>query len=190
MDEYRPSGEPVRFATGGAFSSDNATVPRHFHWLRGFVGDDALGEVVSVNLSDTPATDEDLMHLVVLSSLERLVLNDTKITDDGLRYVSQCRALRELSLWDTAVTDQGLRHLSRLRELESLSLVGTQVSDAGLSEVASMPKLKRLMLNHTAVTDEGYLRLRAALPECEIYASVPAAVAHFKKRLEESRKTQ
>ena len=82
-----------------------------------------------------------------------------------------------LWLHDTQVSDAGLEHLKGLNAIKELDLSNTQVSDAGLKHLKGMSSLQRLWLINTHVSDEGVAELRAALPNCNIEASMPTVTA-------------
>jgi hypothetical protein len=69
----------------------------------------------------------------------------------------------------TQVTDAGLKHLKGLISLTCLALDDTQVTNAGMEHRKDLTSLKMLELNRTHVTDAGIQRLKAALPNCQIY---------------------
>ena len=123
-------------------------------WLRAWAREGYFRPVTMVSLmSVTEVSDADLTHLKGLTGLQRLWLQDTK------------------------VSDAGLVHLERLTALQELDLSNTQVSDAGLKHLNGMSSLQRLCLINTHVSDEGVAELRAALPNCNIEASMPTVTA-------------
>jgi hypothetical protein len=149
-------------------------IPKSLHWLRDMIGEECFGEVTGVQLLDTPATNDDLRHLAVLPSVERIWLSRTKVNDDVMPLLKVCPKLKFLGLDDTPITDAGVSHLTAFPDLESLSLSGTKITDAGLAHLAQLPRLKELWLRNTAITDAGYQKLQAALPNCQIQADVPS----------------
>ncbi len=149
-------------------------VPKWLHWLRDMIGEECFGEVTGVQLLDTPATNDDLKHLAVLPSVERIWLSSTKVDDAGMPLLKVCPKLKYLVLNDIALTDEGIFHLTAFQDLEGLSLNGTKITDAGLVHLARLPRLKELWLRNTAITDAGYQKLQAALPQCQIQADVPS----------------
>jgi hypothetical protein len=143
--------------------------------LARLLGEEAFGEVVGVQILNTPATDDDLRYLADLPSVHSVWLSRTKVTDQGLAHLAACPKLTFLTLDETAITDAGAAHLGHLTALESLSLSGTKITDTGLVHLAKLKKLKELWLRQTPITDAGYRQLQSALPNCQIQADVPAA---------------
>ena len=125
-------------------------------------------EVVQVDLDRAPISDQDLQHLVGLTSLQALWLDETGITDKGLKTLRGLDSLEELTLNGTQITDKGLAHLQGLTQLTGLYLLGNKITDAGLAELVGLTGLLQLWLDDTAVTDEGVAKLQKALPGCEI----------------------
>lgn len=66
------------------------------------------------------------------SGLQGLNINDTKVTDDGMIYLKELRSLEMILMDNTQITDAGLRHLKKLTNLESLQLRGTQITAEGV----------------------------------------------------------
>ena len=124
--------------------------------------------VVSVNFNRTKVTDEELLHLKALASLQTLWLQNTNITDAGLVHLKALTSLRVLNLAGTKVTDSGLEYLKGLTSLRVLNLAGTNVTDSGLVHLKGLTSLQKLWLYDTNITHEGVKRLQTALPNCYI----------------------
>lgn len=131
-------------------------VPKAPNWLRKRLGDEYFGHVVSVDLSDTSVTDDDLKALRGFPHLEILNLANTSITGNGLAHLQKLTDLKVLSLWNTSVDDAGLSHIEKLTKLWQLVLDGTNISDAGLVHLEKLTNLEEwLGLTHTDITDDG-----------------------------------
>ena len=68
-----------------------------------------LARVTFLNLSLTKATDEDLMDIVELQSLERLDLSYTKITYVNLKEIAKLQKIKKLWLDGAKITDEELK---------------------------------------------------------------------------------
>ncbi len=110
------------------------TFPKRF--LRRWLPQDYLDEVVAIHLDGSDVSDADLAHLNELPALQELSINDTQVTDAGLGHLKSLTGLKGLLLEynHPQLTDAGLKHLEGLTGLQSLLLSGTQVTDAGVSE--------------------------------------------------------
>ena len=120
----------------------------------------------SLSLSGTQVTDAGLQYLKNLKQLQSLALHDTCISDQGLAHLKGL-PLQELWLRGTVVTDAGIRGLLDLK-LQALDLDGTQVSDIGLETLRQISTLKHLVLANSKVSAAGVVKLKAALPNCEV----------------------
>ena len=78
--------------------------------------------VIGVNLDETQATDDVLVHLKRFPRIQSLTLDETRVTDAGLANLVQLTSLTDISLDETATTDAGLAHLSGLVNLRKLTL--------------------------------------------------------------------
>lgn len=149
--------------TPGGIADNHADDPNQLRRLLsewGTVMDtDSDGNIDTVNLNGSQATDEILTLLNNQRHLITLGLWGTHITDTGLSHLSNLRSLRHLDLTETGVTDAGLRHLKSLPELSILTLNRTNISNKGLKHLRHCVQLSVLALNHTQITDEGLVHL-------------------------------
>jgi len=150
---------------------------------------DALEELY---LDHSCFEDEALQPVGQIKTLKRLTLGDTTITNAALEHLKGLSDLEVLELDETAISDRGLVHLSGLPKLKHLNLRMTKISSAGLSSLRSLPlecldlgftdmnddavvalaSMQQLRLLRIAslrnVSPEAIIRLRAALPQCQI----------------------
>jgi hypothetical protein len=124
--------------------------------------------IVNFSIHGKEATDDVLIHLRALGSIEELSLARTQVTDAGLASVAGLPGLNRLDLHATAVGDAGLKHLAAAEGLVVLNLYGTRVTDEGLTHLARLQGLRRLYVWGSAVTREGAQALEALLPELDI----------------------
>ncbi|TVQ03809.1 MAG: hypothetical protein EA359_08505 [Balneolaceae bacterium] len=103
----------------------------------------------------------------IASQLVWLDLSYTPVSDEHLTIISGLHALTRLNLNATQITDEGIKHLGLLENLEHLSLVGTSVSDASLETLSELPNLKNLYIWQTNISDAGYAWLADHNPEIE-----------------------
>ena len=120
---------------------------------------DTTGAVVSVDLSLTQATDDDLRLLTELTTLKQLDLSRTEISDVGLQHLVGLKELELLWLNKTQITDAGLKNLSGMTQLKSLGLTGTSITDEGLRNIKEMTSLEYLLLGNTRVSGDGLVHL-------------------------------
>ena len=90
-------------------------------------------QVIFLNLSKMPVTNEDLKYVARLENLQKLNLNFTEVTGEGLSVLSSLRNLRALSLSGTKVTHQELKKYLPL--FESLASVVIWESGVNASEL-------------------------------------------------------
>jgi hypothetical protein len=153
-------------------------------WLRKLAGDDFFQRVSAVYLFED-ASDDDLIHLAPLDSLEllRFVGGAPKITDAGLSHLPRpdrlvilsasgtslgdqfvkrlagAKRLQHLGIGWTQVTDESFRTLRGLDQLTILGIRNTAIGDVGLEALQEMTSLERLQLEETRVTDAGLVNL-------------------------------
>ncbi len=66
--------------------------------------------------------------------LQRLGLGDTQITDDGLVELSRVKSLEAICLNNSAVSDKGLAKLKSLPGLKVIQFEGTKITPAGIAD--------------------------------------------------------
>lgn len=132
-----------------------------------------------INLDNSDATDDQLMHLREIAAGQFGLVNvsltgNPRITDAGLVHVPALGRLAVLSLGDTSITDRGLIHVGRVTRLMNLDLHGTQITDAGLQSLVNLKNLRTLDVSGTGVTAKGVDQLQKALPAALITGPSPA----------------
>ncbi|GJM29882.1 MAG: hypothetical protein DHS20C17_25170 [Cyclobacteriaceae bacterium] len=96
---------------------------------------DIKNQLVSLNLSYMPVTDDDLVTIGKFQNLEILNLNNTNITNEGLQHLTGCINLTLLSLSGTKI-ELGIEEwLANLESLESVYLWNTRITDQQLDEL-------------------------------------------------------
>lgn len=129
-----------------------------------------LDTLESLNLSGTDITGAGLVHIAKLTNLRKLGLNGgyqkpSKVDDEGLSHLRNLSQLEELVLSDSQITDEGLAHLSGLTKLKSLYLFQTNITDAGLLHLEGLQELETLRAGRTGITEEGGAAFKAKMPK-------------------------
>lgn len=106
-------------------------------------------------VDDVTITDDDLAHIAMFPSLERLYLRETKASDAGMQNLRNLRHLKALYLSKTRITDASIEIISRFSELETLRLVDDDITNAGIAKLAVLEHLQELDVRGTKVTDNG-----------------------------------
>jgi hypothetical protein len=110
---------------------------------------DVKQQLVSLNLSNMPITDDLCNTIAKLSSLEKLILNGTKITS------------------------KGISNLASLTHLESLSLVNTMVDQSIEASISKMKHLKQLFVDNTNIKAETIDNWNKKYPTIKVFKSKP-----------------
>ena len=99
-----------------------------------------------------------------------VVLNLSKmpITDNDLARVGDFKNLEKLNLNFTEIKGSGLSSLSSLRNLSSLSLAGTNVSMGDIQGIMALPLLSELFIWNTKITEEEKQQLVKSYPKVMI----------------------
>ena len=105
--------------------------------------------IISVDLSNTNVTDDDLFFLVKLASLTSLNLSRTAITPDFIEQIATLGKLQHLSLAGTSIGDDACAKIAKLSQLRRLELSNTDVSHDGLTQLAGLRHLSILAINGT-----------------------------------------
>lgn len=112
-------------------------------------------QLVELNLTDMPITDESLNTLAKFEQLEELILNGTDITGSKLSALESCRSLKSLALSNTQVDAEALRAaLPSLSGLRSLYLWNTEVDTTEAARLRKdFPELN-LVLGYVPTEEE------------------------------------
>lgn len=109
---------------------------------------------------------EELMD--VEDQLVVLNLSKMPVTDDDLKVIGKFRHLEKLNLNFSKVSGSGLSFLRGLNELESISLAGTSIKAESLAPVLSISSLKELFIWNTKVTEEERAKLAQLHPDVSL----------------------
>ncbi|HEY1066558.1 MAG TPA: hypothetical protein VGE52_10630, partial [Pirellulales bacterium] len=147
-----------------------------------------LKNLKSLNLRrSTYLTDDALVHLADLPSLELVHLLYNNFSDAGLAHLSKLTKIRLLDLRGCAfVTDAGMAHLKDLTNMVALKLRCPSVTDEGMKNIAGMSKLKTIACEDMAISDASVEALAAlpALSDVAIfrcYGVTEGSLAHLVK---------
>jgi hypothetical protein len=155
-------------------------------WARRLLGEDFFANVDEVGpvypilsvppygYQHSPINDACLEQIGKLPRLVLLDLGCSRVSDAGLRHLRGLTCLRYLNLErNRDVTDGALAEIGTLTHLEVLDLDGTGVTDEGLEQITGLRDLRYLGVAAPGVSERGVMRLRRALPHCEIVWRFP-----------------
>jgi Leucine rich repeat len=121
--------------------------------------------------------DNDLSQLKLLRELRNLDLQDSHITNDALVHLSGMDSLERIHLGHTKVTSEGLRHFAGLTKLAALDLTGTLVVlDNAVEHLKQFPNLRWLDLRMTPRTKTSAAALAELMRELPDLQFHPAGV--------------
>ncbi len=98
-------------------------------------------QLVVLNLSKLPITDEDLTFISQFPNIEKLILNGTDIVGKNLASLKSCKQLEEIALSNTPISFPSLQVLS------------------------DFVALKKVYLWNTSITEEEMLQLKQQMPQ-------------------------
>lgn len=118
----------------------------------------AGGAITHVDLRGTDASDETLVAVGKLASLEQLDLRECGISDAGLEHLTALTKLKALRLsgkeGDCSVSDDGMVAVGKLTSLKVLAIDYLWISEDGLGELAALKELQELYMAETTIADE------------------------------------
>lgn len=172
--------------SGPQFADDDVVRVAAIPWLtrvsladsrvtrRGLEALSGLTELISLDLSRTALTGDDLGAVTKLSTLKELLLNGCAwLTDEQLASLIALKSLERLELSSPLITPAGLAQLSQLPALQELTLgVCAAIDDEAVEHLASLTQLKQLTLSNTGLTSLGYAELCQRLPGVKVNVPV------------------
>ncbi len=84
-------------------------------------------QIVHLNLSKMPVTDEQITSLTSFTNLEKLNLNYTNITDKSITALATMKNLRSISVAGTGITLQGLNSLISNKKIKEIFIWDSKV---------------------------------------------------------------
>lgn len=125
-----------------------------------------LYNVKNVVLAFSQFSDEGMVHIGEMPSIERLDIYGTQVTDAGLAHLKEMKNLKRLQCSGlNGITDKGVESLKELTSLENLSLHGTTITDKSLEYLGGLKNLKALDVKATGVTNEAWQAFKATRPD-------------------------
>jgi uncharacterized membrane protein len=114
-------------------------------------------QLVVLNLSKMPVTDQDLSIISLFRNIERLNLNFTSVNGDGLANLKSLTNLKSISLAGTNVSKDALNNILALPSLNEVFIWNTPITESEKSELEkSFPEIQFI---HTLFTDQSLLAL-------------------------------
>ena len=137
-------------------------------------------QLVSLNLSRMPVTDDDCKTISKLSNLERLNLNFSSITEKGLQYLSSLEELTQLSIAGTSIDASGIQKVKEFKKLKEIFVWNTPIT---ASEMENLKKSMPSITWNTGFVPDANEKLRLTPPipvsDKTIYdASEPVTLTH------------
>lgn len=103
-----------------------------------------------------------------MGNVQSLNLTNTSVSDGGLAALAKLPDLRSLDLSFTEITDGGLSHLAALQHLANLALNDSMISDDGLVHLRALKGLKTLDLSRNRLSRKAVVALSAQLKDCVV----------------------
>lgn len=161
-DEWRR--DPLKWEACGRLETLGATI--------GPIEEEGVAIEILRHADDRPIQDGDIPGIVrdvnTLGNVRTLDLSESEITDRAMKYLGRLRSVQQLHMVSTGITDNGLKHLTTIPRLMGIGLSGTAVSDRAIVHLAQMKRLKFLQLFETKITEKGIAALTKALPALTI----------------------
>ncbi|HEY9784942.1 MAG TPA: hypothetical protein V6D17_06025 [Candidatus Obscuribacterales bacterium] len=128
----------------------------------------AFKNLLLIDLSKTPITDEGTRHLPLATSLRGVLLDDTNTGDDTVDHLTPLQYLFVLSMRNTNITDKAIARLSIFPYLRTLALSKTGITDDAIRDFAALRSLEQLEILSTRISREGLERLTHLCPQVSI----------------------
>lgn len=97
-------------------------------------------QLVVLNLSKMPVTDNDLKVIATFTNLEKLNLNYSRVEGSGLPALQSLKHLSSLSLAGTSVTSSSLEPILKMASLRELFVWNTKISEEEKAQIAAAHK--------------------------------------------------
>lgn len=124
--------------------------------------------VEAVNVSD-----EGVANLRTLKRLEWLVVTKSQMSDVSLQVLSELPNLKVLNLKASLLSDEGISYFSKHKELRMLHVHGrddkpSDITDKGIAQLCNVPNLVFIGAKNTLVTESGASDFMGKCPNCKV----------------------
>jgi len=115
----------------------------------------------SLDLSNTPCTDELLDAVTAATTLEELKIESGPITLSGFRYLTRCQHLRHLAINAPMpqIDDSWMETLRALPNLESVELAAPQITAKSLQNFSNLSRLRSLQLHLSGISTKDAIQV-------------------------------
>ncbi|MBN1911147.1 MAG: hypothetical protein JW818_15480 [Pirellulales bacterium] len=109
-----------------------------------------------------------LAQLAELPGVEELELPCDAATEENSRILARFPRLRRLTLQGVHIRDEDMAHLRRMTNLQELSLSAFEIDQSGLCHLHNLPHLRKITITFGGIEPEDIVKLKEALPDCEV----------------------
>ena len=120
------------------------------------------------SLPHSPVSDDQIVHVSRIASLEQLRLSGEEITADAIPYLAKLKKLEWLELPGARISGDGVEHLIQLRSVNWLDLRNSDLQDSDVENLSQLTGLSTLLLSGTRITSDFQSRLEKSLPNCQL----------------------
>ncbi|TAH24421.1 MAG: hypothetical protein EAZ07_09685 [Cytophagales bacterium] len=106
--------------------------------------------------------------LKIKNQLYILDLSGTVISNQSLVSISQLKSLNTLFIQNTSLNDDNIDKIKELQNLEYLNIYNTNISDKAITSLAQLKKLKKIYVWQSKISNKGIEQLQSKLPELKI----------------------
>jgi Leucine-rich repeat (LRR) protein len=113
-----------------------------------------LPRLTSLNISNTPVSEEQMATIGTLTQLSALTAKDCRIGDSHVVSLGGLKNLEVLYLVGTDITSESIKSMSNFPKMKILDLSYNEKLTRGFGDLQGMPKLDWLLLNGLKLEDE------------------------------------
>lgn len=95
-------------------------------------------QLVELNLSNMPVTDDEIKNIVAFTNLRKLILNNSLITDKAITDLSKMPNLRSLALSGTKITKASIPALNQSKSLSEVFIWNTDIGITDLDSTSAI----------------------------------------------------
>lgn len=112
----------------------------------------------------------------ILDNIVELDLSFLPLTEDEITFISQCSALEWLEIDFTPINDENFNHLGNMNNLRILKAQGSGITEKSLIKISDLKGLEKLFLWNTSIPEDKLEQLKTSRPELDIEAGIDKSI--------------
>ena len=113
----------------------------------------------------------------ILDNIVELDLSFLPLTEEEMTFISKCKSLEWLEIDFTPVDDDQFNHLGEMNNLRILKAQGSGLTEKSLEKILNLRELEKLFLWDTDIPEDKLEQLKTSMPDLDIEAGIDKSIS-------------